>query len=439
MRYVRHCSTLVTSGVSLLTNVEPNLGPEQTPLGLRSWEQDLDQKSLGAELRQLDWQCSSDILANQPKKQLIQVKRRTAMKSIGAEEDPIPAETRKSSRSESAVPSSRNQTDWLHAAPTVPEQLAIRQHHSNVHAALQASIAPGKNGMWLPHPMRLNGKLWSQNHSGIDGAAAVPFAKLLQQQQQQQQHPSQKLPQKGSGFRANCNFRPYHDGAVATSDCLPSTDLQQQQQQQNPSQKLPQNGSGFRANYNFRPHHDGAVATGDCLPSTDLRWIVGNPTNGANGRVTPARLLPAFPSDKQGKQPSEQDLANMDEFKDTRWQRAQTMPAQFFAFSPQNASHAHGLPFSESQFSVANCSTQAGSGFNTPSSTRGESPRANSGATPTAMGNMPHGVVPLLGSQLVLAPCTAMQVPGGILVAVDAAATGPNGNGMVPGRHMPDH
>jgi len=297
---------------------------------------------------------------------------------------------------------------------------------SHVGASATTGCLPSMDLCWVPQPMM-------QSVPDINGRATGPPCEMSGQQcrmpgvwtsgggtaEQTQQLPL-PLPQQLSQLRQQ---------------------QQQQQQQfqwQQSLQHMPQNGFRFQAAGNRKTYHDGAAATSGCLPSMEHCGVVGSPTNGANERVqvTPARLLTFLLPDRPGnherwdcqQQPSQQELASLDEFEDdVPWQRAQTLPASFPAATLQHTYHAH-------KFSTNTSSTRGGSGLSTPSSTQGQSPMVNSEAAATAVASMPHGVMPLPGSQLVLAPGTAIQVPGGILVCAGyAPATGPNESAMASG------
>jgi len=213
----------------------------------------------------------------------------------------------------------------------------------------------------------------------------------------------QMPPRQVSGQRAtvpgvwNCG------GTAERTQHLPQQLPSQQQQQQQQKQQLPQNGYGAQA-------HSSAAATSGNLPSMELCWVVGNPNNHQVQQVTPASLLSFFQQGSSGNQQLHQDPANLDsldEFEDGPWERAQTLPAQFPATSPKQATHSYGC-------------------------------HASSRTIEFAIGDWPDARV--------LAPCQAVQVPGGVLVPAGYAApptfagnNRPNGNCMVSGHCAQGH
>jgi len=70
-------------------------------------------------------------------------------------------------------------------------------------------------------------------------------------------------------------------------------------------------------------------------------------------QATPARLLSLFQHENSVNRPVQQHqdsahLDSLDEFEDSPWQRAQTLPPQFSATSPKQVTCSHGLPFGPS-------------------------------------------------------------------------------------------
>jgi len=186
MGHPRYRFILATANLSVVANLELGLLCEQQPSGLMSWQQELGQESsFTSDSGQRSSDCSIDILAAiQPSKQLIQVTR--TVNSYAAERDLLQAKTRKPFHTRSTGFSKQNQTVLLRVASTVREELARRQHHSNHSLALPAIVAEGQreNATWVPHQNKLNSKLSSQHHSGIQGAATIAVANSVLQQRQ---------------------------------------------------------------------------------------------------------------------------------------------------------------------------------------------------------------------------------------------------------------